>query len=485
VNKFVLSVIFVAGVAGAAGCAHTRDGEAPVSSVSHDGAQVAPRDRGDSLGTYETKLSRTVEAPVSAEENQLLRSYLDAPMNPRHAEALARLHVKAASTTEAGSSRGDIVAHAILAQYFLHRLTDLGQEQPWATAAQRELGQKLEAVLHTSEPISLDEHRPVHLYWRAAFHQNQEQNRYQSLRGLLDDLAVAPNNVYTSFAIAANTLWVGGEADFADPTILNDFVIGGYFSIRTIALAKQVEAAWQADPEHNTRFRLAPILGGFSVLQRRWLAIVAGDTKAIGSLDQEHRKWLKIQPAFHGFTYGLTYFEDAEHFAEGLKAIDDSYAFCVGTPGVRTCSDLPRFKFNLLAFQLGYVDWLLKKGDVAAARHLLGFRHQTAIPTNYGVSNQVDLWKDWSIGRDAWLHREQHADEIAALYRENPAGAPANFFMKKKKWGTSTITCQECHETQARVQTPAEMDDVQLPPEVIATVGSWPEVSTTWYGAAK
>jgi hypothetical protein len=475
----------VAGVAGAAGCAHARDGEPRPPSASHDDTHVATTDRGGSLGTYETALPRTVEAPVSAEEKQLLRSYLDAPTNPRHVEALARLHLKATSAAEAGPSHGDVVAHAILAQYFLHRLTDLGYPEPWVTAAQRELGQKLEAVLRTSGPISLDEHRTVHLYWRAAFHQNQEQNRYESLRKLLDDIVVAPNSLYTSFAIAANTLWIGGEADFDDPTVVDAFIVGSYFSVRTIALARQVEAAWQADSTHNTRFRLAPILGGFSVLQRRWLAVVAGDSKAIRALDQEHRSWLKKQPAFHGFTYGLTYFEDAEHFAEGLKAIDDSFAFCVGTPGVRTCSDLPRFKFNLLAFQLGYVDWLLKKGDVAAAKQLLGFRHQTAIPTNYGVSNQADLWKYWSIGRDAWLHRERHADEIAALYRENPAGAPANFFMKKRKWGTSTITCQECHQTQARVQTPAEMDAVQLPPEEIATVGSWPEVSTTWYATAK
>lgn len=474
-NEFVFAVIFVAGVAGAAGCTHARDGEASESSGSHDGA----------LGAYETQLPPAPEAPGSAEEKQLLQSYLDAPANPRHAAALARLHVRAVAGAGAGANRGDVLAHAILAQYFLHRLTDLGAGPVGVAAAQRDLGQQLEAVLRTSGPLSLDEHRPAQRYWRVAFHQNQDQNRYQSLRGLLDDVVAAPNNVYTSFAIAANTLWAGGEADFADPTILNDFVIGSYFSVRTIALARQVETAWRTDPAHNTRFRLAPILGGFSVLQRRWLSVVAGDARAIDLLDQEHHRWLQIQPAFHGFTYGLTYFEDAERFAEGLKAIDDSYAFCVDTPGVRTCSDLPRFKFNLLSFQLGRVDWLLKQGDLAAARELLGFRHQTAIPTNYGVSNQVELWKDWSIGRDAWLHREQYADEIAALYRDNPAGAPVNFFMKRKKWGTSTITCQECHQTQARMQTPAELDEVQLPPEAIATVGSWPEVSTSWYGAAE
>ena len=487
VNVFIASI--GVGAAALAGCGDAngaatepiRSSEAPLEPADGRGSDATTR----WLMEYETKLPHTTQAPASPEERLLVTAYLDAPANVSTIEALALAHLAAIGAPGAPPRSGASLEHAVLALYFVDRLADLGRRDAWILQASRDVGGALRRALPIPQNISLDEDHPAHVYYRASFHQGQEQNRYAALTGLLDDIVRDPGDVYTSFAIAANNLWVGGEADFADPTVLYNFVLGSYFSVRTISMAKQLETDWMADPAQATRFRLATILGGFSVLQRRWLAVLHGDTKAVDAIDEEHRQWLPIQPAFHGFTYGLTYFEDPQRFQDGFAALVASFAFCQDTPGVRTCSDLPRFYFNLLSFELGFVDFQLRNGDVAGAKQTLQFRFQTAIPTNYGITDEVARFQDWSIGQEPWLHREKYADQIAAVYQAHPADGPANFEMKKRKWGTSTITCQECHETQGAQQTQAAFDEIQLPPPAVASVGTWPAVSTTWYGASR
>lgn len=435
------------------------------------------------LASYETELPHTLQAPISHSERRLIRRYLDSPSDARHAGALAVLHLS--RIRHAAPFRpSERLRHQILALYFSNRLVDLGAERPWVSEARTSLTQNLDAALASASPVMRQETHAAHRYFRQAFHLNREEDRYTSLRWLLADVLAEPNNVYTSFAIAANTLWLGGEADYDDPTALYDFVIGSFFSLRTIALARRLEADWLRDPETGARFRLASILGGFSVLQRRWLAKVHGDPVAVAALDHEHELWTRIHPAFHGFTYGLSFFEEPEHFEEGFRAWVDSFAFCSEVPTLRTCSDLPRFYFNLLSFQLGSIDFLLKRGDIEQARGLLGFRHARDVPTNFGVSDQAARYQDWTLGQDAWEHRERNFDAIAALYQNSPDDAPTHFFLKRKKWGGSTITCQSCHQTQAKQQSSDDMDAIQVTPEEVATIGEWPAVSTTWYGSA-
>lgn len=45
--------------------------------------------------------------------------------------------------------------------------------------------------------------------------------------------------------------------------------------------------------------------------------------------------------------------------------------------------------------------------------------------------------------------RDQNADALAELYANGDG--PTNFFLKRKEWGGPTITCQGCHQTQAKV----------------------------------
>jgi hypothetical protein len=432
----------------------------------------------DPLAGYETRLPHPPPPKLQPVERALLIAYLNRPSDPRFAQLLAIYHLpKSLLKPVSKAKRGTALAHTILSLYFLNRARDLGVTVPWLLPTHERTELALRRVFDNGAAVTSAESHDAHKFYRTVFHLNRQRDRYIALGKLLRDLALEPRNVYTAFALTAINLWIGSEATYDDPTMLYNFVLGSYFSIHTIDLAHELELAWNRDPAHTTRFRMAAELGGFSLLQRRWLAIVHGDRNAVRLIDQEHREWYAIQPAFHAFTFGLPFFDEPRHFAEGYRAYAGGIGFCKAVP-VRTCSDLPRFSFNLLSYVLGFVDFALKAGDRSTAYQLLRFRFSPEGAKNYPY---------WTLGRAAWEHREQNLDAILALYRnDNPADDPLNFEMKRKRWGENTTVCQVCHETQAKPQTKADVEAPQiLPPPQVASINRWPAITTSWYGATK
>ncbi len=430
------------------------------------------------LTGFEVKLPHTTQAPNPPVEKALLGAYLDTPSDLRLVKLLAVYHLPQSllNPRRLGSSNeGDALQHTILSSYFLNRAKDLGAMSPWVDLALQFTQAELDRLVENGDPITSEEYHDAHVYYRQVFHGNQEQNRYQALIRLLQDFVLEPRDVYTSFALMTFNLWIGSEADYDDPTMLNNFVLGSYFQMRVFDLSQKLEQAWNQDPEHNTRFRMAAELGSFGLLERRWLAKAHGDQNAVRLIDDEHRAWWRIQPAIHSFTLGLPFFDEPEHFAEGLDVYYSAYPYCAAVP-VRTCSNLPRFPFNLLSFVLGLVDFRLKAGDMDTARYLLGYRFDPV---------EAENWTQWTLGRESWLHREQNLDAIFALYQnDDPSDDPINFETKRHKWGETTAVCQVCHETQGKPQTQAQLEAPQtLPPPQAASVGKWPPVTTAWYGA--
>jgi hypothetical protein len=447
---------------------HPAISRALTAQGTDDEAQPA---QGNPLSDYETPFPHATQPSISVFEKSLLKAYLDSPDDIQLAKFLAIHHLSKALRNEQSAKRGRALQHRIIALYFLSRARDLGANNQWIMRAITKSQRELDAVFARRDAITLDENHLAHRYFRDAFH-HHEANRYIASEVLLDDFVRQPRNVYTAFGVTALNLWTGSEADYADPTALYNFVVGSYFSIHTMNLAKDLEEAWDRDPAHNTRFRMASTLGGFSLLQRRWLAKLHGDYQAVQLVDDEHRQWRIVHRAFHAFTIGLPWFEEPQNFAEAKFAFEDAIAHCQQEP-IRTCGDHPRLSFNFLSFILGYVDFLLKNGDVQAAAFFLTFR-QPPVNNTYG---------DWDLGRGPFEHREQNLLAISELYRNSdPTDDPLNFLVKKRKWGMNTPTCQVCHQTQSRVWTQAEMDAIQLPPESVASVRVWPTVSTTWYG---
>jgi hypothetical protein len=441
--------------------------------VSADAALAKPPR--NPLSDYETKLPHTTQPELPAKERALLVDYLNRPDKPALASALAEYHL-CQSLVQRGLRGGEALRHSIFALYFLNRVKDLGAGSKAVDRSIEQLKAALAQVFEKPDRITWDENHDAHVLYRRTFHFNEEWNRYKSLTALLQDFYSQPRNVYTAFAITALNLWVGGEADYADPTTLYNFVLGSYFSLHAMGLSRELETAWNKDPASVVRFRMAATLGGFSLLQRRWLAIVHRDQPAIALIDQEHRAWYKIQPAFHSFPLGLPFFDEPANFQEGYAVYASGIPSCSVIP-VRTCSDLPRFRFNLMGFVLGLVDYSLKAGDIDTARNYLQFRLD---PT------QTEAWSYWSIGREPWLHREKNLDAIAALYaNDDPQDDPVNFEMKRRKWGENTTTCLECHTIQAFPISWNVVNEPQiLPPPETASVRNWPPVTTAWYGAS-
>jgi hypothetical protein len=426
----------------------------------------------DTLPAYETYLPHATQADIERVERKLLTAYLDSPNDAKLAKRLAVNHLlQIVKKSEYKSEKGDILQHTIMAQYFLYRAKRLGSVDRWIDKALGRTQTRLDKLVTAVGPNSAAEDHRAHESFRQAFH-FKEQNRYIALAKLLDDFVADPNNVYTAFALTALNLWIGGEADYDDPTVLYNFVLGSYFSLRAIDLARQLENAWLADPSQPTRFRMAAILGGFTALHRRWLASLHGDQQALAAIDDEHREWRLIHRSFHAFTVGIPFFEEEPNFQEGLFAVIDGFTHCEEVP-VRTCSNLPRFSFNRLAFVLTLVDFLIKAGDIGAAEQTLRYRFDPS---------EADYWAAWDLGREAWEHRENHLLEISQLYQnDDPSDDPLHFQLKRRKWGTNTTTCQTCHQTQSKVWTQEAFNTVILPPQEVATVGLWPKVSTTWY----
>lgn len=432
------------------------------------------------LPGHDVVLPHTTQAPVSDGERFLLKSYLNHPQDPTLASFLALVSLNKSLLTDAGKSNpGDAIKYTILSQYFLGRAKELGKTSAWIQVQLNDTQNELDKVLNKASTITSDESHEAHKYYREAFHFGHEENRYIALDGLLQDFADKPGNVYTSFALNAVNAWIGGESDSDDPTALENFVLGSYFSVHAMKLAKQVEVAWLADHNSMPRFRMAPTLGGFSIMHRRWLANLHGQKEAIAVLDNEHRQWRLKQRAFHSFTVGLTFFDDPKNFAEGQAAWLDGFTHCGELKyELRTCQDQPRFAHNTQGYVLGYVDFLLKSGDTQTAAGYLAIRHRPDLLPD------IKHYETWDLGRAAWEYREQHLNEIAASYTDNnPANNPRHLFLKSRMWGNDTATCQVCHQAQSSKFTEQEKQSVTLPDESVATIGTWPEVSTTWYGS--
>ena len=434
--------------------------------------------RRNPLSDYETFLPHTTKPNISQPEKALLKAYLNHPKDTSLIKVLAIVHLKRSLVNQSRLGRqGEAFKHTLIAQYFLSRAIDLGAKEKWIQHWLDQTQIEIDKVLSRSLFITSEENHPAHSFFIEAFNY-REGNRYLAAESLLEDFVIQPKNVYTAFTLTAANLWIGDEGDYDDPTVLYNFVLGSYFSVYTMKLAKELEVAWLNDPLGTPRFRMASILGGFSVLHRKWMAKMHGEKDAVDAIDNEHREWRLIHRSFHAFTVGLAFFEEKENFAEGFQAWQDALPHCAEVP-VRTCSNQPRFSHNGLGFFLGYVDFLLKDGDINAAKQVLSLRFA---PPN--VFPPAKAYTEWDLGRDAWEHREKNLNEISALYRNaNPADDPLHFFMKKKKWGGNLPTCQTCHQAQSTVWTEEEKNRIILPPEEVATVGVWPEVSTSWYGS--
>jgi hypothetical protein len=430
------------------------------------------------LSRYEMDLPHATRPPMPGALQRLTASYLDRPSDKHLATFLSLVYLnRSLLNPRAGLLPGAAFKHTLMAQYFLRRARQLGANSPWIAMQIRNTQQAIDGVLARQTTITSEEDHPAHVFYLQTFNY-KEENRYLALDQLLEDFYEHPKNAYTAFTINAMNLWIGGEGDKDDPTVLENFVLGSFFSLHAIELARQIETTWLAKPDGLPRFRMASILGGFSALHRRWLLQVHGDKEAIAALDDEHREWRLIHRAFHSFTVGLAFFGEPEHFQEGKAAWEDAFVHCA-TSTVRTCSNLPRFTHNFSTFVLSYVDFLLKNGDIDTARFFLSSRFvPDRIP---GMA----LYPQWTLGRDAWVHRERHADQIAALYADaDPNNDPSHLLLRHRKWGGPTSTCQSCHQAQAKTWTPQEQLTLgaTLPPPAEATVGIWPEVSTTWYG---
>ena len=425
----------------------------------------------------ETPLPHSTQVPVPLAERLLVKAYLNAPSDSVLTSFLALTSLnKSLLNRFSQAGPGERFKYTLLAQYYLNRAKDLGRREAWIPALISAAQAEIDAVVSRGAAVTSEENHPAHRYFNETFNY-KEGNRYTALARLLDDFVEQPKNVYTAFQLTAVNTWIGGEAEFDDPTVLYNFVVGSYLSIHTMGLAQQLEVAWVANNNATPRFRMATILGGFSALNRRWLAKLHGDSVAVQAVDDEHRQWRLVQRAFHAFTVGLSFFEEQEHFAEGIAAWQDSFTHCAEVP-VRTCSNVPRFSHNFASFVLGYVDFLLKAGQADAARQYLSIRH---VPEQFPP---MAAYQTWDLGRAGWEYRETHVDQIVAAYANgNQADDPMNFMMRKKRWGSDTATCQVCHQAQSTVWTEEEKNVILLPPEAVASVGVWPRVATTWYGS--
>lgn len=429
---------------------------------------------GDPVVDYETKLPHGSLPKITPFEKVILPAYLENPGDRRLATLLAVYHLDK-SLLKKGRPDGGSVRHTIIAQYFLHRVIELGGERRWVTHILEKTERELLKVMNRQTELDLSEDHEAHKYFINAFNYN-EQNRYIAVAKLFNAFVENPGNVLTNAYLTASNIWVGGEAGYEDPTVLYNMLLSSYFSMRVVEMAKQVEAAWMLDPDNNQRFRLETILGGWTVPARRWLAELHGNQEAVVLLDEEHRRWLEINRAFHSASIGLMMFEEPENFWEGLDAWNAGGVHCEEEPTIRTCIDSPRISYNLLAFTLGFADYFIKAGMLDVARGVLLFRH---FPFAH--------WEGWHLGQEAWLHRENNMERIYELYSNgNPDDDPTHFLLKSRKWGPSTITCQTCHQAQGRGWTEEEINAPPLLPHgTISSISAWPVVTTTWYGSAQ
>ncbi|WP_226663714.1 hypothetical protein [Microbulbifer aggregans] len=413
----------------------------------------------------------TAVTEIGEFEAKALKAYLDNPSDSQLSKILAIYCLNKSILKEPES--GDSLKYAIYAQYFLERTINLGASpQAWVEFAYKRVDQALHK--HSiSEPVYQQE-LPSHNGFTNAFNY-QEGQRIQVVDNLLADYSRHPGNALTSAYLTAANIWVGGEAGFSDPSILYSFVLSSYFSVRSVAMSETLEKLWLQDPDNYDRVRLAPILGGWTVPARRWLALLHGDSAAVETLDREHDQWFEHYPAFHAASIGLMYFNEPEHLMQGWNAWWTGFGHCIEVPTIRSCLDRPRFSFNNLSYFLGAVDYMIKLGELDMAAQFLTFNQNPA----FG-------WSSWDYGRAAWDYRQANLQQIFALYQnDDPSDDPTNFLLKKHQWGPDTITCQYCHQAQSRVWPEEEINTVYLPDESVATLYEWPEITTSWFGASE
>lgn len=233
---------------------------APPESATAKAAAVAVTSPADTRNN-ETPLPHTTQAPVSSAERLLLKAYLNHPKDATLANFLGLLSLpRSLLANSAPKQSGDRLKHTILAQYFLSRARDLGSNPAWQQRALTLLQLRLDQVMARQSTITAEENHPAHQVFNRAFNE-REGDRYLALAQLLDDYAMEPKNVYTAFTLTASNLCIGGEGEHNDPTVLHNFVLGSYFSIRVMDLAQQLEVAWTQNPKATPRFRMATILG--------------------------------------------------------------------------------------------------------------------------------------------------------------------------------------------------------------------------------
>jgi hypothetical protein len=410
-------------------------------------------------------------------EKALLEAYLNHSSDLTLAKNLADIHVKKSGlhNKKLIITNGESLRHSILAQYFLERAIELGDKSPVTTASLMSVTKGLDSLFKTDSVIENDWTRESHQYFIHAFNY-EEKNRHIAADRLLEDFLVQPNNVFTSFYIEAVTLWNGSESAYDDPTILYNYLVSSYFSLHAMSLAKTLEKNWIQNPEQYRPFRLAHILGGVSIVQRRWLATLHNDQAAIQLIDDEHWAWYKVSPVFHGYTLAVTMFHEPQNYQKAFQSIADGMLVdCFKTPDIRTCKDSARLSFNTLGVTLSVIDYMARMGATDKAKEFLGAKN-----------NPEFHYAGWDLGRAAWEYREKNIDDMTRrFHNDNPDDDPLMFGLKAKKWGTSVLTCQYCHQAQSRQWTEEEKNYIQLPTAATTKLAQWPMVSTTWFGTVK
>lgn len=424
----------------------------------------------DPISDYQTELPHTGYPMISMYERNLLRIYLENPDNVHIAKILALFNLQK-SLLAGRRHDGHALKSTVIGLYFLHRVREYERDNRWVNHAIRKVENKLAKYIHPQKDVDNTEGSFAHRYFIDAFNYN-EQNRYHASNILLNSYLSNPDNVFTSFYIMSSHSWISGEERFNDPVVLNNMITAAYFSLRAMDLARRAEEAWSADPENYKRFRMATIVGGLSMISRQWLAALHGDPMVEEALNDEHREWFLRQKPFHSFTLGYAFFENPTTFEEGMAAWNAAFTECLAKPEQRTCGIRPRFSFNPGAVMTGYSDFFMKAGLPDVARFWLDLAY---------VQDGFDIWY---FGQNAWQHRVDNVDAIVEKYQnDDPEDDPVPFMMANTKWGRNLPICQVCHQAQGRVWTPEEREEIILPLEEYATVGVWPVISASWYGA--
>lgn len=441
-------------------------------------------DTSSALAGHETSLPFEPRPAMKAAEIELLTRYLN---NPNSEQLARQLLFKNIEELFKAKSPEDSLKRAIYAFYFSERLAQknshLAQEY---AGIQKQLRYTMDLAHQAPWLSPIAKHKTdqaVQLFRQAFF--DDQSLRHKSLKKLISAYLVNPKDPQITWYLSGNALWNAGESPKDDPQVLYDVLIAAYFAVETSHIAQNLEERWMINPSDDHRFRLVSMLGGFSVLARRWLAQLHGDAASMDVLDNEHRTWLTINQAFHSFTFAAVswqYPKDSAMYGEGLSewsnAMFDPANCFNGTH--RSCNFDSFFTFNDLNFVLGLVDLWMKQGtpqSLGMANYFLNLFPTYQKPGNcYG-----ECFNLWTLGKDEWQLRQQHFSEYAALFANNdPSDDPQFFGLKSKKWSAALPTCQTCHNRQEYPWTDAEKQQVSLPIEEMRTLGTkWNLVNQT------